>query len=55
MSEQNPTPGYREPEYADPDPKQVPDETDDPDYPEKVEGTGSARDDEPTLDEPLEH
>ena len=55
MSEQNPTPGYREPEHADSDPKRVPDETDDPGYPETVEGTGSARDDEPVLDEPLEH
>lgn len=39
----------------DPDPLQVPDETDDPDYPDTVEGTGSERDDEPVLDEPIEH
>ena len=37
------------------DQKLVPDETDDPDYPDTVEGTGSARDDEPVLDEPIEH
>jgi hypothetical protein len=41
-------------EQADLDPKAVPDETDDPGYPGTVEGTGSARDDEPDLDEPLD-
>ncbi len=52
MSEMNPVPGHQEPEHADTEPKAVPDETDDPAYPDTVEGTGSARDDEPDLDEP---
>lgn len=39
---------------ADLDGKDEPDETDRADYPDAVEGTGSARDDEPGLDEPLE-
>ncbi len=38
-----------------PPPTHVPDETDDPEYPADVEGTGSARADEPVLDEPIEH
>ncbi len=38
----------------DPEPRLVPDESDDPDYPDNVEGTGSERDDEPSLDEPIE-
>lgn len=37
----------------DPEPRIVPDESDDPDYPDTIEGTGS-RDDEPSLDEPIE-
>ncbi|MEO6604656.1 MAG: hypothetical protein ABIN55_03490 [Aeromicrobium sp.] len=48
MSEQ------KTPEPAEEHPKAVPDETDDPDYPDTVEGTGSQRDDEPVLDEPIE-
>ena len=44
-----------DPEHADPDLKDVPDETDDPAYPGTVEGTGSERDDEPVLDEPIDH
>lgn len=50
MTEQNPPP-----EPADHQPKVVPDETNDPDYPDTVEGTGSEREDEPGLDEPIEH
>lgn len=38
---------------ADLQPKDVPDETDDPGYPDTIENTGGVRDDEPTLDEPL--
>ncbi len=42
------------PEAAEEHPKAVPDETDDPAYPDTVEGTGSEREDEPVLDEPTE-
>ncbi len=44
------TPSEQEPEPT----KDFADETDTPEYPENVEGTGSERDDEPTLDEPIE-
>ena len=47
MTEQNPPP-----EPADHQPTVVPD---DPDYPDTVEGTGSEREDEPGLDEPVVH
>lgn len=43
-----------QPEGADLDPKHVPDETDSPDYPDSVEYTGTPRDEEPDLDEPIE-
>ncbi len=38
-----------------PPPEGLPDEADDLNYPASVEGTGSARDDEPVIDEPIEH